>query len=612
MKFWKLYSLISAEKKCLDFRTASDSAGPAGKIDQTVLEAADKFEDHKEWVSGWLHDFVCPVCSSMLSFHDDKKDYEQNRFFCPNCNTTVSGEKYREAWVYFHRRYNAENLIIFALASDKPENIDFLIRFVDFYSDNYCSFQEHGQHVGKGKIQAQSLDEAVWGIHVVRAIYWSKKQIPALKLQQWYEALFRPMAMFLKDQAQRIHNISVWIQCFIGMTGILFEDEQLTDDAVNGSFGLMEQLQEGLTDDCLWREGSLHYHYYVLEALTYFCELYCNCSLKSPLLLTMKEMYRSPMRFSGDGYHLPSFNDGWFPLTIGSYASQIIRAAIITNDNELLAQAEMIRKMGFSDVFDEPSVRIVQINCRRESSLLLNNHMGIIKSPLHLILKSGSIVPTHAHRDVLSITITGFSSDLGTPGYGSPIIKTWYRNSLSHNTVSIDGTQPADLFNSVVHPISNGLEAVLSAVPGNDLIRAKRLIQKDGNALTDRLYIETKNEHTFDWTFHSEWPLFFSTGTVVNRLTQESNLYPLFENTAEVLHRGILKAEFVSESGEILQMSISIPENMKVFVAETPGNPSDEKRNTILLRITGNKAEFSVHWEIRHSGLADKMKKMIS
>ena len=35
------------------------------------------------------------------------------------------------------------------------------------------------------------------------------------------------------------------------------------------------------------------------------------------------------------------------------------------------------------------------------------------------------------------------SPDLGTPGYGVPLNETWYRRTVSHNTVVIDGvSQP--------------------------------------------------------------------------------------------------------------------------------------------------------------------------
>ena len=151
-----------------------------------------------------------------------------------------------------------------------------------------------------------------------------------------------PMARLLWPQAQRVHNISVWIACCVGMTGLVFGLGDLLQEAVDGEYGLTRQTGEGLTRDFLWREGSLHYHYYALEALTAFGSLLKKHAPGHPLLTTLKEMYLAPLRLSPDGWSLPSLNDGWYPLTFGSYGAQIVQAARLTGDGALLRLAEEI------------------------------------------------------------------------------------------------------------------------------------------------------------------------------------------------------------------------------------------------------------------------------
>jgi len=187
-----------------------------------------------------------------------------------------------------------------------------MIRYLDYYADNYHLFPVHGNRVGKGKIMAQSLDEAVFGIHLLRALFYMKDRVTEERKAYWRDHLFLPMAYFLAPQCNRIHNISVWIQCFLCITGIMFENHQILRNAIRGPYGLKRQLRCGLTKDLFWFEGSLHYHYFVLEALTYLCEVVkVNKSGKwDTLIKTMTEMYRVPMKISFDGYKIPSLNDG--------------------------------------------------------------------------------------------------------------------------------------------------------------------------------------------------------------------------------------------------------------------------------------------------------------
>ena len=167
------------------------------------------FIDDVAWNSGWMHNFVCPECSFLLSFKQEISEYNNNSFICPNCGCKASGEKYKEAWIYLWRRKFAEDLLAIPTLLDNQSALDYLTDYVDFYAEHYHLFRVHGEKVGKGKIMAQSLDEAVFGINILRAIMYSEKCIPENKMVYWKDYLFVPMAQFLAPQGNRIHNVSV-------------------------------------------------------------------------------------------------------------------------------------------------------------------------------------------------------------------------------------------------------------------------------------------------------------------------------------------------------------------------------------------------------------------
>lgn len=572
-------------------------------IERKIEWMSGNFCDAPERVSGWLHDYVCDKCSSMLQFTIDNGDYESNSFTCPKCGRKMSGKKYLEAWTYQYRRWFSEQILNVALCTDYKEAVTFLKRYIDFYADHYREFPLHGEHIGKGRIMSQSLDEAVFCINLLKAIFYCKEYIENSVLEKWYIHLFKPMAEMLMVQVNSIYNISVWIQCGIGMTGLVFEDEFLWESACDGEFGIFNQLKEGCTQDGLWNEGSLHYHYYVLEALTALCIVLNKMKPGHPLISAINKMYFAPLVLSADGWELPSLNDGWMPITLSTYGSQIIQGAYLTNDEQLRElSCKVIREK--PSLLDDPSVRLVLQNNISEMSLAFGNHVAIVKRPFWMTLKSGSIKTIHSHNDCLSITLDPISKDLGTPGYGSSLTKKWYRHALSHSCVAIDGQQLPAAPDNYCTLTDTKVSAVSFTREGNDVIRATRCLEPKLDYISDTTQIETNHSHIFDWIFHGSSELILRVNKHASVLKDLNESYHLFEDTYMVDCNKEFNAEYVVNTDWAIGLTIQLPEKSIVYIAKTPGNPSDEKRNTILIRAVGNSIniEAKYRWVNRKGG----------
>lgn len=548
------------------------------------------FSDRVDWTSGWLHDYVCSTCSSTLIFDIKDEGFKSNHFVCPHCSSVFSGKKYREAWIYQYRNWYAEQLLQAALCKEEEETKDFLHRYLDFYAVKYAEFHPHGSHAGKGRIMAQSLDEAVFGIHLLKAVYHCRECFQDDMLHKWYVLLFRPMAEFLLPQGNSIHNISVWIQCYIGMVGLVFKDEVLRDSALYGKYGLFQQLEKGTTTDHLWQEGSLHYHYYVLEGLTSLCELLRDSSPDHMLLTCLRDMYLAPLRLSPDGWHLPSFNDGWYPLTLGSYGVQIIKAAYLLQDNDLFEKAYRILRED-PELNLLPDVVLARGKYKDDVLLCFNQHVAVIRNPLWVTIKSGSLVAPHAHSDCLSITIEPFSRDLGTPGYSSPINSIWYRSAYSHNCIIIDGKECEKVNNSPCRIIANGVEVSSGVVT--------RRITIEGDSIIDRTFVHSDGKrvaHLFEWLFHGEGRFNCTESMRPVKTLGTDRIFMLFNNIKEIDADSSFTTTFSSESGDSWEVYVYLPNGMHAYIAETPGNPADDKRHTILLRLEGDSVEFSARY----------------
>ena len=577
------------------------------KEDERYVTAARKlqfmqeiFSDSSRNVAGWLHDFVCPHCAALLKFELAADKRPDRSFICPNCGKEVSGERYFNAWVYQYRYYFAselDNIVICAHAGNK-EAVSFLTQFVDFYADRYADFAVHGDHAGKGKIMGQSLDEAVWGIFVVRCINLCRRFISEKTMEKWFDKLFAPMVRLLLPQGESVQNISVWIQACVGMIGITFNRPELIEKALHGGHGLYVQLERGLTKDFIWHEGSFHYHYYLLDALTYFCELYSGSAPKSQLVLLLEKMYDSVMPAVYDGYHILAVNDSWYPVTLKDYALQIIRAAAITRNTRLLEMAGNIRYR-FPEIFREPGTLLYETRLTNNYRFLFDNHMVLLSKPFPVFLKSGSCTASHSHKDLFSIIIPPCFLDLGAAGYGSPMNDSWLRTSLAHNSISVDGKQPDLLINTTIRETDHGVEAFTEDWPDIDSI--SRSLTVEGLFVKDCTEIHASTEHIYEWTFHSEDDVDCNLDGKPADLTGGA-AYRFFYNTCKLDFTKDLTVNYKNKNGHILTVTVPYNLGIEIYTAQTPGNPANTMRNTILCRTKGKNVKFVVFYSANNAG----------
>ncbi|MGM9652924.1 MAG: heparinase II/III family protein [Eubacteriales bacterium] len=564
---------------------------------ETSLAARTDFADQPERLSGWGHNFVCPKCASQMKF-DVRMPYSApNTYVCPHCGTSASGKNYDEAWVYYYRSTYAQYLESVALCAvlGDAESLSFLIRYMDFYAGNYERFPVHGEHAGRGKVMGQSLDEAVWGIALIRAVCICGELIPAEKKDFWYKKLFLPMAELLMPQSRSIDNIQTWLKCCIGMISICFGDEALLSHALDSEFGLRAQIREGFTADGIWRECSLLYHYYTLEALTNFFSLYALRAPDDPLFSIMEKMYAAPFALSFEG-QLPALNDGWYPLPLAGKASLILRAARISEDSSLARQLDFIRETHPEKLRSIPALLY---GCCTDGSVLLYKatNLALMKRPFHIILKSGVLCHNHRHRDYLSVVLPPFSDDIGTPGYGHPMTGGWYRLAPVHNTVCVDEDQPSAVIASHVEQIPDGVRAVIEEHAWSGLRTASRSLTADGEKLHDVTILKGEGEHVYDWIFHSIGQAEYSCAGTPASPFGEKNGYAYFSDIRKMDCGDVFCARFTLTDGRRLLLTVPDAKGYEIYTARSPGNPADNLRCSVILRKRAADAVFTVHYE---------------
>ncbi|MCQ2770590.1 MAG: heparinase II/III-family protein, partial [Clostridia bacterium] len=480
--------------------------------------------------------------------------------------------------------------------------------YLNFYADNYDKFELHGDWVGKARVGGQSLDEAVWGLALVRTILACKQYIPEERLNYWYTKLFRPMADILYPQANSIHNISLWIMCCVGGIGVCFNDQELIDKAVNSKYGIREQVRQGFTADGVWRECSLTYHYYVAQSLTQFMPMYATINTDDKMFEIMEKLFTSPLAFSHDGETLQAMNDGWYPVKIESnYWMENSVLRLFDNENLVhdVKKARQTEKLGYGsgdllyDYIDDEVDTYHEIK-HDDMFIYPSTNFGFITKPFHMILKSGVVCSTHMHRDYMSIMLPPFSDDLGTPAYSHPLMNSWYKDPPAHNDVCVDGTQPwprVDIIHSHVEMKNGSIIGIIGENEWDGIKSVTRTLTPNENSVDDVTCFESDSSHVYDWFFHSFGDESFNCdGDTVESLNG-GRAYQHLKCIKKMNCVGSFVAKY-NYNGKNLVVTIPVDDNTEIYTMKTPSNPSDSVRNTIMLRQCGNNAKFKVNFEI--------------
>lgn len=566
----------------------------ADALEKAKREAKSLYEgffDDVSWVSGWGHNFCCPDCAAQMIFDINMKYNAPNTFTCPNCGKKASGIDFDEAWVYYYRHTYGDklnNCSVAAMFGDEKA-LKFIIRYVDFYAENYDKFEVHGKHAGKGKIMEQALDEAVWTISVISALKAVDDMIPEEKKQQWYKKLFLPITELILPQSNSIHNIPTWLKCAVGVIGIYFGDDSLLDVSLNSEFGIRNQISKGFTEDGIWYEGSMGYHFYTASALSGFFAFYAEKCPTDSIFETYAKIYTSPMLLSHDGRRLPALNDGWYSkksvMSVNLTANRICDDKSFLDANRVIFETDP--KQGVH------TNGLLYMTVEDDVTVLSATRLAVIKKPFHVLLKSGVISQSHMHHDCLSVIIAPFSDDLGTPGYGHELSKKYYRFIAAHNTVAVDLTHPAGVPGTTMEKVDGGARAAVIPGTWSDLTLAERTLTVDGDSVCDITELKAPTEHTYDWIFHSIGNAEYSceAGEIVDSLGDTMG-YSYIEQIRKMRTDGAFSATFTIENGEALTLTIPSTEGIEVYTAKTPDNPADNKRNTVILRTRAKEATF--------------------
>jgi hypothetical protein len=204
----------------------------------------------------------------------------------------------------------------------------------------------------------------------------------------------------------------------------------------------------------------------------------------------------------------------------------------------------------------------------------------------------------HGHPDKLNLVSYGggrvLGLDPGSINYGVPLHGEWYRTTIAHNTVAVDGTSQSNADGKLIEWKAEGgtTRMVASADGVYKGVRLTRSVELSAaGRMVDRFECASETEHTYDWAFHVPGRLKVSVPiTARAEALGSANGYQHLKKVAAGRTDGAWTARFESASGSALVLRVEAAPGTEVITAVGPGRDPVDEVPVLIVRRRGRGA----------------------
>ena len=508
-------------------RQAYRGTGDARDIVAAYVERAKRFVNepvnfpprggqHNQW-------YQCDQCEIAL------RTIDATHHKCPRCEKVYSGAPYDD--VIFSRQHgrNLQQMLTaawaYAIAGDE--------RFAQYaagvllgYAERYTQYPYHsasretqsswGRKAG-GHLYEQTLTEASALARSIAPAYdliaGSKSLSPA-QHEKIRTGLLLPMLQNLYRNKAGKSNWQTWHNAAMIWGGALVNDpawiRKAIDDPDNGFY---RQMDISVSKEGMWYENSWGYHFYTLRALVEMAETSRRLGLDLWSHERFARMFTLPIQYTMARGMLPRFGDD-VNSSVNRLGALYEPAYHAYRDPQMLALLD--DEPGFQSILlgrdtavraEIPQLKSVAFEGAGHAIL-----RGSGAGRLTAALTFGPYGGFHGHYDKLSVVFFGHDQELGVdPGrarsqaYRLPIHRNWYKATLSHNTVLVDGKSQApaagalDLFEQA----SDYTAVAARCDEAYAGVQHKRWLVMTADYLLvfDELHADA--DHRFEWLYHN-------------------------------------------------------------------------------------------------------------
>jgi len=449
-----------------------------------------------------LAEHECPQCKQV---HTDERTVEAYR---TRLHNQADAAALKLAWAYWH-------------SGDDKFAAD-VRRLLVKLADDYPTYPGRRDRWGRSGIFAtiggrryiQSLDEAFAVIELAKA-YDLTRNSPV-----WSDAdrkhveqdLFREIARTISWWNQGKNNHQTWYNAGLVCIGSVLADSAIIDKALNGSGGYYDQLKRSVGDDGLWYEGTMAYHNYALQAMVEIVEVGDRLGLKLKDEPRFKSMITGPLDYVYPNGQFPAINDS-------------DRSSLANFDRHFAWAWQTYREPRFAQAYARGDAkRLLQLTgdaalrpqpLELRSKVLSDAGLAVLRrgegeNAACVMLDYGQHGDDHGHLDKLNIVLYAggreWLLDPGRLSYSHAEYKTWVKETVAHNTVTIDGQSQArttgELLSFDVQP--DYVACVARSRGAYSGVELTRYLVLTDDLLIDRFVVSGDRPMQIDWHAHAQ------------------------------------------------------------------------------------------------------------
>ncbi|MBA2941811.1 heparinase II/III family protein [Paenibacillus sp. CGMCC 1.16610] len=426
---------------------------------------------------GWWHQYVCPHHHTELVFDDGQVDASE--FACPH-GCSIEGEAYRGAWLVFKHqslaRVALQAAAVYA-ALGEASYAQLSKRLLVEYAEQFPLYPVHPEAQSwmlKGRAFHQALTEAIWSTTLIRAylllrdkgVVFDEKEQAAidvfLGLLAGSMEEYRHILIHERNNAE--NNYTAWLNASLSCVYAARGEQAALEALIEGQGGFKHHLSIGVKPDQFEFEGSTYYHVFVLRAYLIAAEMAQRFGIDLYAVTgaegqSMRGMLEALAELADDQGALPALHDG--PLARAPYAREIAEIAeqglaIYGIAGLAPVLREAYRQLGAAGgeqleallygTDERPQAPTAPRASRLwpDAGFVIGRVAG---NPLSFLADFGEHGGSHGHYDKLHLTLMHpaqtLTPDFGMVPYGSHMRKSWFAETSSHNTVSLDGMSQA-------------------------------------------------------------------------------------------------------------------------------------------------------------------------
>ncbi len=556
---------------------------------------------HNQW-------YQCDICQIAL------KTIDNTHHQCPKCQKIYTGEPYDD--VIFSKQHsanlNAARDAAWAyVITDEKRYAQFSAEILLGYAKRYNDYPYHSNtRVGGepnktgGHLFEQTLNEAATMTTQIALAYdLIYNTLSADDRKQIEDQLIRPILTNIDKHRAGKNNWQTWHNAAFITGGAVIGDIGWVKRAIQDpDNGFLHQMKVSVSPEGMWYENSWGYHFYTLHAMMGITETARRIGIDLWNHPAMRSMYTLPVRYTMPDGSLPRWGDD-------------VNSSVLTQPELMAAAAHAYQDPSLAALVAKPTLQsiLLGVNPVNNPNTAIEGS-EIFASAGHAILRTngdaklaaaityGPFGGFHGHFDKLSFVFYGLGQELGVdPGraasqaYRLPIHKDWYRATIGHNAVVVDGESQEGAEGKLIGFAATPTHA--AAFVGCDTayagVQQKRLLllTPDYLLVVDRLNADT--DRRFDWVYHQRSDSVTSTdATESGKLPSNYAGAEFLQNIKQGLSDKSVAVDFTSSSHGV-RLTFDAQPKTEIGVANGVGKSVNDRIPMTMLTRTGKQAWFA-------------------